>query len=187
VAEDRSVRVVHVALSLRLTVGADVLRRRVGELAERLGDRLAERVQAAVVHDRIGYFPALDYFAGHDGVETPLLDAARRVASVACDYALDTVPSRLWGIFSSVKLEHVQAMAFTLPRVTPHQPDARTALAAHYSPDTVRLDIVLGIVQKGAPKEGYARAVASRVIWNLRERFEGVAVTDARVVDGQDF
>jgi hypothetical protein len=184
VSEDRSVRVVHIALSLRLTVGADVLRRRVGDLAERLGATLAERVQAAVAQDGIGYFPALDYFAGHGGVETPLLDDARRVASAACDYALDTVPSRLWGIFSSVKLEHIQALAFTLPRVTPQQPDAPAVLAAHYSPDTVRLDIVLGAVQKGAPKDGYARAVARRVIWNLRERFARVEVTDARVVDG---
>lgn len=173
---------VHTALSLRLVVGAGPLRQRSGDLAARLGDNLAEQVQAAA-RDQLGYFPALDYFADHGGVDMRLLDDARRLASAACDYALDTVPARLWGLFSSVKLVHIQALAFTLPRVAPQRADARVALAAHYSPNAVRLDIVLGAIQKGPPKAGYARAVASRVVWNLREHFERVDITDARIVD----
>ena len=88
----------------------------------------------------------------------------------------------LWPAFSHVRVVNTQPPAFALPGVRPSQPDALALLAQHYTPTLVKIDLVVSSLKKGAAGEGAERTAAQQARWWLRECFESVEVSDARVV-----
>jgi len=94
------------------------------------------------------------------------------------------VQTHLWPVFSSVQIERATTLAFTLPRVTPAQPDALARLAQHYFPNAVRLELVLTTLDKQHRMEEAEKFSSSKVVRNLRDAFESVSVTATRRLTG---
>jgi hypothetical protein len=179
----RTVVITRVALTLRIVVPPSYLRRHLGTLAASLGTDLAMAVGAATREQRLGYFPALDYFVDQPGVNPVLLATATNLARMVRDHVRQEVQHHLAAFFSQVIIRRITSPAYTLPRVSPQQADALEALARHYFPDSVRLDLVVSLVERGPALENPEQAATRRALWNLRDHFERVEVTDARVLE----
>ena len=173
--------VVAMSASLRLVVAQSVLKQHFGGIALTLGHDLALAMQHAVREARLGYFPALDYFTDHPGLDRNLLSTAIDLAEVVQGYAQKEVRKNLIPIFSSVTVKRASSPAFTLPRVSCTQPDVLDALARHYYPGAVRLDLVVSSVERGPDMTLMDKITRRKLLWNLRDYFEQVEVVDARV------
>ena len=90
------------------------------------------------------------------------------------------VQTHLWPVFSSVQIERATSLAFTLLRLSPTQAEALEKLAQHYFPNAVRLDLILGTLDKQHRLEVAEKFSANKVVRNLREVFESVTVTATR-------
>jgi hypothetical protein len=180
--DDRGIRIVKVALSVRVRVAMAQLEARLGELAAGGGANLAARIDELVRREKLGYYPALDYFAQRDGIDRQLLAAVEETARFVRDYAANEARTRLWPVFSQVRVVNTQSLCFALPGVRIAQPDALAALARHYTPTLVKIDLLVSSLQKGGSGEGAERAAAQKADWWLRDSFESVEVSDARVV-----
>lgn len=178
----RAIHIVKTALSLRVRVAPTLLQDRLGELAAGAGVNLAARIDALVRAEKLGYYPALDFFAQREGIDRSLLAAFEEAARFVREHVEKEAPARLWSAFSHVRVVNTQSPAFALPGVRPSQPDALSALAQHYTPTLVKIDLVVSSLKKGAAAEGAERAAAQQARWWLRECFESVEVSDARVV-----
>lgn len=180
--DTRAIHIVKTALSLRVRVALPYLQERLGDLAAGAGANLATQIDALVRREKLGYYPALDYFASRDGIDRGLLVAHEEAARFVREHVEKEARARLWPAFSHVRVVNTQSLAFALPSVRPSRPEALSALAQHYTPTQVKIDLVVSSLKKGAAGEGAERTAAQQARWWLRECFESVEVSDARVV-----
>jgi hypothetical protein len=176
---------VPVALTIQVVMAPERLEA-LSNAAERdIGRTLAERVDTIVRAQRLGYYPALDYFEDHPGMDPALIGMVKSLAVQIRKRVKREVQTHLWPVFSSVLIERATTLAFTLPRVTPAQADALARLAQHYFPNTVRLELVLTTLDRQHRLDEAEKFSSSKVVRNLRDAFESVSVTATRRLTGQ--
>ncbi|WJW74327.1 hypothetical protein QVG61_07305 [Thiohalobacter sp. IOR34] len=144
-----------------------------------VGEELVEQISAHVRRERLGYYPALDYFRQQGGIDPELLAAAEDIGWFASSLAAEEIRRRLRPVFSSLVFESQQLVAFTLPGVRPGQPNARDALLRHYTPDQVKVGLRATSIQRHADAEamvGWARHLTLR--W-LQDSFDSVEIRSA--------
>jgi len=184
--DSRRLGMVQVALSVQVVIAPERLGALLTEPDRTLGRRLAERVDAIVRAERLGYYPALEFFEGHSGLEAGSIDALKTLAAQIRKRVKRDVQAQLWPVFSSVQIERATSLAFTLLRLSPTQAEALEKLAQHYFPNAVRLDLILGTLDKQHRLEVAEKFSANKVVRNLREVFEFVTVTATRRLNGKD-
>lgn len=171
------------ALTLVVQLPEPIFARHLPASPSVVGDALAEQVQAYVQRERLGYFPALDYFREHAGaVDGELLEAADHIAWFACNQARGEVQRKLRPVFSSLSFQSIQSQAFTMPGVRPNQVNARHELARHYTPDSAKLVLLVNSFQKSAQDETMAKWASHLAYRWLKDSFARVEVTCAQAI-----
>jgi hypothetical protein len=176
----RTLGIVPVALTLQVVMAAERLNALLNEAEKNIGRSLAERVDTIVRNEKYGYYPALDFFEGHAGMGPELLVQVKTLAAQIRKRVKRDVQTHLWPVFSSVHIERATTLAFTLPRMTPAQPDALARLAQHYFPNAVRLELVLTTLDKQHRLDEAEKFSSDKAVRNLRDVFESVSVTATR-------
>ena len=153
-AEDgtqRRMQVERLELSALVTVPDEVIEFNVGYLPEVLGDNLADQAGAFAELQGMGYYPALDYFRDRpDVVDPALLNLTDEVAGFCTRFAEQAFRRRLVRAFASVTVLDSRCTCYGMPRVRPTRRDALAQLAEHYSPRSVRLQLVVSAVGRNA-------------------------------------
>jgi hypothetical protein len=180
----RGLGIARVALTVQVTMAPHKLDPLLREADKTLGERLADRVDTWVRERKLGYYPALDFLADQQAVSAEEYESLRTLAAAIRKRVKRDVQTRLWPVFSSVYIERAQSLAFMLPRLTPGGAEARAQLARHYFPNTVRLELQLSSLDKLQRLEDAAGISESKVLRNLRDDFEAVAVSAVRRVEG---
>ena len=133
---------------------------------------------------KTGYFPAIDFFKTLDTVDPDLVASAEQVSWLVSKLARETIQSTLLPIFSSVQFQSIQTGAFALPRIRPSQADAEELLAKFYTPDSVKVELILTMMRRDsdvedARAEPYARKMMFR--W-LEAEFESIEITSSKAL-----
>jgi hypothetical protein len=149
-----------------------------------IGKTLADIADEYQKENKTGYFPAIDFFKTLDTVDPDLITSAEQVSWLVSKLARETVQSKLRPIFSSVTLQSIQTLAFSLPKVRPNKADAVEQLSKHYTPDTVKMELVLTMMRRDSEvdddrAEPYARKMMFR--W-LEAEFELVTIASSRAL-----
>ena len=149
-----------------------------------IGRTLADIADEYQKKNKTGYYPAIDFFKTLDTVDPDLIASAEQVSWLVSKLARETVQSKLRPIFSSVTLQSIQTLAFSLPKVRPNKTDAVEQLSKHYTPDTVKMELVLTMMRRDSEvdddrAEPYARKMMFR--W-LESAFEIVTITSSRAM-----
>lgn len=179
----RGLGIARVALTLQVVIAPDKLDALLTEADKTLGTRLAERVDAWVREQKLGYYPAIDFLADQGVIPETDLEALRALAATVRKRVKREVQTHLWPVFSSVHIERAKTLAFQLPRIIPGKPHAREELARHYFPNGVRLELLLASLDKHSRLEEVATFSEQKVLRNLRDAFEVVSVSAPRRVD----
>ena len=172
-----------VAILLKAQVPLNQLQANLPASVDRFGELLAEQVIAYVQEQQLGYFPALDYFQQNNtGVQSFLLDAAVQIADVTIAYTKREVLNALIPVFSTVHIETIHVTAFTLPSVRPACDKSLQDLARHLTPDTVKMELHVSIIQKHDATEGVDKGAARIAHRWLNEKFNHVDIITARLL-----
>ena len=168
-------------VGLLLKVSEESLLRHLACSPSRVGWELARAIDAYVREQALGYYPALEHFRNVAVIDKDLLDSADQVSWLMSKLAREEVQIKLRPIFSKVHFQSIQTLAFTMPPVRPNQNNALEKLAEFYTPNTVKLELVLSMIRKDSDTaerkvETYARKMVYR--W-LRDSFETVEVTSS--------
>jgi hypothetical protein len=144
------IEVVTIAASLTVSVPEELVERETGYLPWVLGENLAGQVDTYVMEEHLGYYPALDFFRDHpQAVDPALLRHLDAVADFCTDFARRELQQRLVRLFSTMQIEQLQCIAYTLPRMRPHRSNGPMELAQHYSPNMLKIELLLSSIQKG--------------------------------------
>lgn len=175
---------VKIRLTLQVELSEGVLRRYLPASPMVVGMELADQVDAYSRREKLGYYPALDYFdTVKEVVDPELLDAARNIAWFAGNAVREEIQIRLRGVFSNVQLESAQCLAFTFPPVRPNQNGALEDLADHYTPNIFRLCLLVSsLTKKEELQENMEEAASKTTLSHLRRYFDSVSVTSAQQV-----
>ena len=149
-----------------------------------IGKTLAAIAVEYEQENKTGYYPAIDFFKTLDDVDPDLIESAEQVAWLVSKLARETIQKQLRPIFSSVHFQSIQTLAFSMPRVRPNKKDASEQLSKHYTPDTVKIELVLTMLRRDSEAqddraEPYARKMMFR--W-LESSFESLEVTSSKAL-----
>jgi len=180
----RGLGIARVALTLQVAIAPGRLDALLREVDKQLATRLAGCVDGWVRNEKLGYYPALDFLASRGVIGAEDFAALRALAATVRKRVKRDVQTRLWPVFSGVHMERAQSLAFLLPRFTPGRPEAVQLLARHYFPNIVRLELILASLDQHSRLADVAGITEQKVVRNLRDAFEAVAVSAVRRVEG---
>ena len=149
-----------------------------------IGQTLAVIADEYEKENKTGYYPAIEFFKTQENVDPDLIASAEQVAWLVSKLARETIQSKLRPIFSSVQFQSIQTLAFSLPKVRPNKKDAFKQLANHYTPDSVKVELVLTMMRRDSEAEDdraepYARKMMFR--W-LESQFETIEVKNSKAL-----
>ncbi len=173
-----------VAVSLRVKVASQVIEEHSVASPYIVGEELARQIAAYVQKNHIGYYPALDFFHESNEVEKDLLDAVESISWLVSSLVRDEIQVRLRTVFSELRFESIQCVAYTLPTVRPGTRNALHELALHYTPDRVRINLVAAPKpeQESDPEIAISLAKTQICRW-LKDRFSSFEVTSINYLD----
>ena len=171
-----------VLVTVNVQLRAQKLRQQLPCSADIIGKTLAAIAIEYERENKTAYFPAIDFFKTLDNVDPDLIESAEQVAWLVSKLARETIQKQLRPIFSSVQFQSIQTLAFAMPKVRPNKVDANEQLAKHYTPDTVKVELVLTMIRRDSEAEDsraepYARKMMFR--W-LESEFESLEVTNSK-------
>ncbi len=163
---------------------ADSLQQYLPCSADIIGKTLASIADEYTTENKTGYYPAIEFFKTLDTVDPDLITSAEQVSWLVSKLARETIQLKLRPIFSSVQFQSIQTLAFSLPKVRPNNVDALELLAKHYTPDKVKIELVLTMMRRDSEAEDnraepYARKMMFR--W-LESEFEFVNITSSKAL-----
>ena len=173
-----------VLVSVEVKLKPDKLRQYLPCSADIIGQTLASIADKYEKKNKTGYYPAIEFFKTLDDVDPELIASAEQVAWLVSKLARETIQSKLRPIFSSVHFQSIQNTAFALPKVRPNQPDVKEQLARQYTPDTVKIELVLTMMRRDSETEdGRAEPYARKMMFRwLESEFESVEVTNSKAI-----
>ena len=169
-------------ITLLVKVAHHVLAQHLPSSPAVVGEILTKQVVEQVNKLKLGYFPALDYFQSHEGVDEDLIDTAQTIGWFAARYAREEVQRRLRPFFSTLSFQSVHTRAFSLPSVRLNQINAWQLLCNHYTPDTVKIDIIGSVLKKQQSPDGLANWAKQLFKRNLDNVFEKLDVIQTIVL-----
>ena len=164
--------------TLRVRLAEQVILQHSASSAEVIGHELAEQVDDYVRRHQLGYYPALDYFSEHGDLDPDLIDAAESMSWLLCRLVRNEFQSKLRHVFSSVKFQTVQTIAYTMPAVRYGKSNALHDLANHYTPLGVKLDIVVSMISKRESTESVEEFIENALHHWLKDSFESIEVNN---------
>jgi hypothetical protein len=149
-----------------------------------IGQTLADIADEYARENKTGYYPAIDFFKTQEKVDPDLITSAEQVAWLVSKLARETIQLKLRPVFSSVQFQSIQTLAFSMPKVRPSQVDAKQQLAKHYTPDKVKIELIVTMMRRDSEAqdnraEPYARKMMFR--W-LESAFESIEVTSSKAL-----
>ena len=173
-----------VLVSVEVKLKAEALKQYLPCSADVIGQTLAAIADEYEKENKTGYYPAIEFFKTLDNVDPDLIASAEQVAWLVSKLARETIQSKLRPIFSSVHFQSIQTMAFSLPKIRPNQADAIERLAEHYTPDAVKIELVLTMMRRDSEAEdGRAEPYARKMMFRwLEAEFEKIEVTNSKAL-----
>lgn len=171
-----------VAVSLQISVPETALERHLAASPHVVAENLAEQVMAYERKHALGYYPAIDYFQQHGGVEPDLINALENISWVLTSMVRNEIRLRLRPVFSQLKIESLKTLAFTMPTVRPGQQNDRARLIDHFSATSVKVNMVATLLQKIVDSHAAAKMAESMCYRWLQDHFHSVNVTSAHVL-----
>lgn len=181
-----SLNFTRVAVSLQVSVPETALERHLAASPRIVAENLAEQVMRYERENQLGYYPAIDFFQQHGGVEPELIDALENISWVLTSMVRNEIRLRLRPVFSQLKIESLKTLAFTMPTVRPGQQNDHLKLVEHFSATSVKANMIATLLQKIVDTESAAKMTRSMCYRWLKEHFDHIDVTSVHVLNGND-
>ncbi len=140
-----------IALSIDLKLSHAVIEQHIAASPYVVGVELARQIDQYVREQKLGYYPALDYFQGKDIVDADLYNTAESIAWLLENLAQQSLRERLRSLFIDLQFDSSHVHIYVLPHVRPQQNNAIHSLSTHFTPDHLRVSLS-GVLNADADK-----------------------------------
>lgn len=178
-----TLQIVKVAVALQLKLSAATIEQHSAASPYIVGKELADYVYRYAHQKKLGYFPPLEYFRSQGELDGELLDATENIAWLVSNMSREELQMRLRAAFSSIRFESIQNLSFTMPKVRPGDVNDLHNLANHYTPDHVKVNMVVSLVKKTVDDSVLAEYVSSVIHRWLDENFVLVDIKSVQCIE----
>ncbi|WP_455234258.1 hypothetical protein [Thiogranum longum] len=178
-----TLHVVKAVLSATVVVPDEVFARHSPFDPHGVGQQVAEQVDNYARREALGYYPALDYFQGRDVLDQQLVEVLDQLTWLETSLVRDELRLRLRPLFASVQVQSMQAVAYSMPQVRPHQPNALQKLTAHFTPNRAKFDVLLTLFRKiegNQNLDNYIQGIAHR---HLCQAFDTIEIGNIKILE----
>lgn len=130
-----------IALSIDLKIVHSIIEEHIAASPYVIGVELARQIDNYVHTQKLGYYPALDYFHGKDIIDSDLYNTAESIAWLLGNLTQQTLRTQLRPLLSDLQFDSTHVQIFILPHVRPNQNNAIHSLTAHLTPDHLRVSL----------------------------------------------
>ncbi len=162
-------------LTLLIKVPHQMLDRYLPSSPEVVGETLTEQVVEAVKKHNLSYFPALDFLEKQNDIEQDLLDVTETISWFACKLVREEVNKKLRAFFSELSFQSVKCTTYSMPSVRANNINAWQQLVEHYTPNTIKLDVVASVLKKEQHPQGlenWSKQLFRRNLEGVFDEFE---------------
>ena len=177
-----SLHISKIHVTLQVKVPHELLERHLPASSEVVGEALTEQVVAAVKKHNLSYFPALDFLEKQGDIEEDLLEVTETIAWFACKLVREQVHKKLRGFFSELSFQSVKCTSYAMPGVRANQLNAWNDLVEHYTPNTVKLDLIASVLKKEQHPKGLENWSKQLFRRNLEGSFDHFEVIQTAVM-----
>lgn len=177
-----SLHITKLHITLQIKVPIEVLKRHLPSSPEVVGEALTEQVLAAVKKQQLSYFPALAFLEKQGEIEQDLLDATETISWFACKLAREEVHNKLRAFFSELSFQSVKCTSYAMPSVRANHINAWQKLVEHYTPNTVKLDVIATVLKREQHSQGLENWAKQLFRRNLDEVFEQFEVIQSSLI-----
>lgn len=177
-----SLHITKIHITLQVKVPHELLERHLPASAEVVGEALTEQVIEAVKKNKLSYFPALDFLEKQGDIDPDLLDATETISWFACKFVREEVNKKLRAFFSELSFQSVKCTSYAMPGVRANQINAWHELVEHYTPNTVKLDVIASVLKKEQHPKGLENWSKQLFRRNLEDSFEKFEVIQTVVL-----
>jgi len=173
-----------VLVTIDVQLKSEVLQQFLPCSADVIGSTLASIAIGYVDEFKTGYFPAIDFFKTIDTVDPDLIVSAEQVSWLVAKLAREAIELKLRPIFSSVQFQSIQTCAFALPKIRPNQLGAEEALAKFYTPDSIKVELILTMMRRDSDiEDGQAEPYARKMMFRwLESEFESIKIANSKAL-----
>ena len=169
-------------MTLRIALDTRVLEQHSAPSPLVVGTDLAQQVNDYVHRERLGYYPALEFIEAQNGADGALLAAVDHIAWLAAQLVRNEIEEKLRPVFASLKIRGMQCAAYAMPPIRPRWPNALETLAKHYTPNIIKIELQVSVIQRRENAQGLQRHARQMVSRWLKNSFDGLEVTRARLL-----
>ncbi|MCK5360476.1 MAG: hypothetical protein KAJ95_07605 [Gammaproteobacteria bacterium] len=174
-------KVTNVSVSLIVAVKLEDLDSHSAAASELVGKELARQISIYERDEKLGYYPALEFFqASATSVDKDLLDAVDNLAWLATRLVREEVRKHLRPIFSSLRFDAMQNLIYTMPKARPGKLGSAVELSRHFTPNKVRVELTANIINRDEIDKDLKRYTSHLVFRWLKEHFESIEITNCR-------
>ncbi len=130
-----------IALSIDLKIAHSIIEEHIAASPYVVGVELARQIDRYVREQKLGYYPALDYFHGKDIIDSDLYNTAESIAWLLENLTQQTLRTHLRPLLSELQFDSTHVQIFILPHIRPGQNNALHNLTAHLTPDHLRVSL----------------------------------------------
>jgi hypothetical protein len=172
-----------VSLSMKLVVPEDSLERHLAASPSIVTEEIVSQVKKYEREHHLGYFPALDYYINNDAIDADLTDALQNIIWVVTNMVRNEVQIKLRPVFSNIKFESIQTLAYTLPSVRMSDQQLTEKLREHFSLTTVKITLSATLIQKISDKK-QAEKIAKNLAYQwLKGSFSSVEISGCKALN----
>jgi len=172
-----------ISLSMKLAVAEDELERHLAASPSVVTDELVSHVKKHEKENRLGYFPALDYYINNNAIDADLVSALQSISWVVTNMVRNEIRIKLRPVFSNIKFESIQTLAYTLPQVRVSDKQLTEKLLEHFSANNVKVNLTVTLIQKFIDNSAAEKLAKNLTYQWLKNSFHSIDISGCKVVN----
>ena len=172
-----------ISLSIKLVVTDESLERHLAATPSVVTNELVSQIILYEKENHLGYFPALDYYIDNNAIDTDLVSALQNISWVVASMVRNEVKIKLRPVFSNIKFENIQTLAYTLPQVRINDTQLTEKLTEHFSATAVKVNLTATLIQKFIDKNAAEKLAKNLAYQWLKDSFQSVDISACKAVN----
>jgi hypothetical protein len=168
---------------MKLLVPEDSLARHLAASPSVVTEEIVSQIKEYERIHHLGYFPALDYYINNNAIDADLIDALQNIIWVVTNMVRNEVRIKLRPVFSNIKFESIQTLAYTLPAVRINDERLTEKLREHFSLTTVKVTLSATLIQKIADKQAAEKIAKNLAYQWLKGGFSTVEISGCKAIN----
>ncbi|VAX06424.1 hypothetical protein MNBD_GAMMA25-1880 [hydrothermal vent metagenome] len=172
-----------ISLCIDLKIVHSIIEQHIAASPYVVGIELARQIDRYVREQKLGYYPALEYFQGTSIVDSDLYNTAESIAWLLENLTQQSLHEYLRSVINEITFDSIHVQIFILPHIRPGQNNATHNLSTHLTPDHLRVSLTGKLMFGAENKKSLIQKLIDELNAALEKHFSLHDVNGIKLLD----